>query len=452
MDPYDIQMLPPGEQWRQCLDKSVMGLEMCFKWFGNGKERAGKKADKRYDKQVKVAYEAAKDNRKYNMESEQLAYNHAVLNKEIQQQNLDQQLLWQTGTAQRAWDHEVKMREHEYNAQVAAYNKSERLYEAQVGLNKRARRMAEDSAYAVQDERLDAVMFQGMEAALKTSQTKSDIDRRRFGLDLKINRQRSETNLQKQGATLEQQQKRAEAAFSSEKQLVELMQAAGQAEAKGQTGRTAQKNVQAILAAGGRAQAQLADQITRGDSAYNLTMMGLDKSLIYGETETALARTALTSQAAYTDLAYGLGVEQRDATRLSIKAAHGRAMDKAEFDEYGANLAADAQRMSEPGFAPLPPKPLELPRPILADPMLPREHPKVRKGAGSMGVGRASGAAADTAAGINAFTQLASAALGGWIASCDMRIKHEAALLEYTEVNDALAMLAFAVKELREHS
>ena len=49
------------------------------------------------------------------------------------------------------------------------------------------------------------------------------------------------------------------------------------------------------------------------------------------------------------------------------------------------------------------------------------------------------------------FTSLAGAALTGWIA-CDMRVKHEAALLEYTEVNDALAMLAFAVKELREHS
>ena len=34
MDPYGIQMLPPGEQWKQCLDKSVMGLEMC--WFGGG--------------------------------------------------------------------------------------------------------------------------------------------------------------------------------------------------------------------------------------------------------------------------------------------------------------------------------------------------------------------------------------------------------------------------------
>ena len=69
-----------------------------------------------------------------------------------------------------------------------------------------------------------------------------------------------------------------------------------------------------------------------------------------------------------------------------------------------------------------------------------------------MGVGRAQGAAADTAMGINAFVSLASAALGGWASTCDMRVKHEAALLEYTEVNDALAMLAFAVKELREHS
>ena len=83
--------------------------------------------------------------------------------------------------------------------------------------------------------------------------------------------------------------------------------------------------------------------------------------------------------------------------------------------------------------------------------MLPREHPEVRKGVGGMGVGAAQGRASDTAAIVNTFTQLASAALGGWIA-CDMRVKHEAAPLEYTEVNDALAMLAFAVKELREHS
>ena len=50
---------------------------------------------------------------------------------------------------------------------------------------------------------------------------------------------------------------------------------------------------------------------------------------------------------------------------------------------------------------------------------------------------------------VNGFLSLATA---GLMAMCDMRVKHEVALHEYTEVDDALAMLAFAVKELREHS
>jgi hypothetical protein len=181
-------------------------------------------------------------------------------------------------------------------------------------------------------------------------------------------------------------------------------------------------------------------------------MMGLDKSLIYGEAETALAQSTLTSKGAYADLTYGLGQQQRDATRLSIRSAYGRALEKSEFDEYGANLAADAQRRAMPGFAPLPSKPLELPRAILMDPMLPTDLPEIREGAGSGGVGAAQGRAQDVAVTVNAITSLASAALGGWISTCDMRVKHEVASLEYTEVNDALAMLAFAVKELREHS
>jgi len=420
-------------------------------WFNNG-EKAGKKADKRWDKQVEIAYDSANDQRDYMMKSQQLAYNDAVLGKTIQQRNLNQQLLWQESTAMRSWDHEVQQREAEFNSQVAAYNKSERLYGAQVGLNARARQLANRSADAVQSERLDAVKFQGMTADLELSQTKASIDQQRAGLNIGRVKQRTDISQQQMAATLQQQQRRAEAAFGSERQLVELMQAAGQAEAKGQAGRTANKNVQAIMAAGGRAQAQLADQITRGDSAYNLTMMGLDKSLIYGEAEGALAQSTLTSKGAYADLAYGLGVQQRDATKLSIRAAYGRALQKSEFDEYGANLAADAQRMAEPGFAPLPPKPLELPRAILMDPMLPIDLPKVRKGAGSGGVGAAQGRASDSAMVVNAFVSLASAGLGGWASKCDMRVKHEVALLEYTEVDDALAVLAFAVKELREHS
>jgi hypothetical protein len=419
-------------------------------WLNSG-EKAGKAADKRWDKQVEIAYDTANDQRDYVMESNALAYNDAVLGNSIQQRNLNQQVLWQESTAMRGWDAEAEQRVSEFNSKVAAYNKSERLFGAQVGLNKYARDLADGSAAAVQAERLDAVKFQGMQSDLKLSQTKADIDQQRASLNIGRVKARTNINQQQQSASLQRQQQRAESAFNSEKQLVEIMQAAGKAGARGQAGRSAEKTIQSIMAAGGRAQAQLADQITRGDSAYNLTMMGLDKSLIYGEAEGALAQTALTTKGAYADQAYGLGEQERDATKLSIRSAYGRALDKSEFDEYGANLQADAQRMAEPGFAPLPPKPLELPKAILMDPMLPIDLPEVRKGAGSGGVGAAQGRAQDTAMIVNAFVSLASAGLSGFM-KCDMRVKHEVASLEYTEVDDTLSKLAFAVKALREHS
>ena len=420
--------------------------------FGNPGAAAGRAADRRWDKQVQIAYDTANDNRDYAMDSAALAYNDAVLGNTIQQRNLNQQQLWQESTSMRAWDAEAAQVATEFNSKVAAYNKSERLFGAQVGLNEYARNLADESGAAVQAERLDAVKFQGMQSDLKLSQTKADLDQQRAGLSIGRVKARTNINQQQQSASLQRQQQRAESAFNSEKQLVEIMQAAGKAGARGQAGRSAEKTIQSIMAAGGRAQAQLADQITRGDSAYNLTMMGLDKSLIYGEAEGALAQSALTSKGAYADLAYGLGETERDATKLSIRSAYGRALNKSEFDEYGANLQADAQRMAEPGMTPLPPKPLELPRAILMDPMLPTDLPEIRKGAGSGGVGAAQGRAQDTAMIVNAFVSLASAGLGGWISTCDMRVKHEVASLEYTEVDDTLSKLAFAVKALREHS
>ena len=160
-------MLPPGEQRRQWLDKSIMGLESC--WFNSG-EDAGRAADDRWDEQVEIAFDTANDNRDYAMENMALSYNDAVLGNEIQKENLARQTDWQETTAMRAWDAEAQERVFEFNSKVAAYNKSERLFGAQVGLNEYARGMADDSAAAVQAERLDAVKFQGMAEDLKLSE------------------------------------------------------------------------------------------------------------------------------------------------------------------------------------------------------------------------------------------------------------------------------------------
>jgi len=388
---------------------------------------SGRRSDKAADKQTKIAYKAAKDQHKYNWESAQLNYNDAVLSNEIQKRNMEQQLQYQEANAMRSWDFEVQQREAEFNAQMAAYNKSEKLYGAQLGLNRKAYELAAESSTAVRRERLQDVNFQAMDADFKYSQFKSELTSKRHSIDQ-----------QKQQETFAQQAKRAEAAFKNEEGLVAMMQAAGSVEAKGQAGRTAKKNYQAVIAAGGRSRAQLLDQVSRADSAYNLTMLGIDKSLI-----------DLYEQDQYSDIGYRLGEKQRDATKLSIHSAYDRSIKKAKHDKYASDLMADSQRMSKPGMAPLPPKPLTLPRAELLDPMIPREPPKPRKGAGSMGAGAAADQARGVGMAFNAVTSIATAFLP---LLCDMRFKHEVALLDYTEVNDDLSKLAFAVKELREYS
>jgi hypothetical protein len=79
--------------------------------------------------------------------------------------------------------------------------------------------------------------------------------------------------------------------------------------------------------------------------------------------------------------------------------------------------------------------------------MIPQRGPEPLEGAGSNGVG----AAQDQANMINGIVSTA-ASLAPLLLLCDMRTKHEVSELEYSEVNDVLADLAFTVKELREHN
>ena len=178
-------------------------------WFNNG-EKAGRKADKRWDKQVEIAYEAAKDHSDYVTESQNLAYNDAVLGKTIQERNLNQQLLWQESTAMEAWDHSVEQQIAEFKSQVKAFNKSERLYGAQVGLNEYARSLADDSAEAVRNERLEALKFQGMEAELNLDKTRADISQQRLGLDLNLSQTKADIAQQRTGLNIGSSKRRSD--------------------------------------------------------------------------------------------------------------------------------------------------------------------------------------------------------------------------------------------------
>jgi len=462
--------------------------------YGN----AGARSDAAYNEQVDIQYERDTAAEQFDFDQRQEMYNTLALQKVMTENNAENQALFKETAAKDEWDFEATQINNDWDATVAAYNKSEKLYGAQLGLNEIAADMAAAAAEDTHAERLDAVKFEAMEADFSLSKTKTDLTTKGAELDISQAEARSQVDQQKQQATIQHQAKRAEAAFKSEEQLVDMMKAAGSSKAKGSAGRSANKDYQAVLATGGRQQARLLDQITRADSAYNLSMMGFDKSLIYGEAKYSLGKSQLKSEGAYADLQYDLGEQQREATKLSIGAAYDRSIQQVEHDLFGANLQADAARMTHPGefqvtkyheydakgkgvagtevregvwtkrmdsengewtgkwdldttqgdiknFR-LPGKPNTLPRVQLIDAAMPDRGPEVLKGAYTS-AGAAQDAANTVSGIINVFSTLTSAGI-----ACDMRVKHEVALLEYTEVDDTLSKLAFAVKELREHS
>ena len=382
MDQCDIQMLPPGEQWRQCLDKSLMGLEMC--WFGGGSKKSSDGGQKKaMKKQQKIQDKANKKAWEYEWEQVQTGYNDTLVRNALTRKQNEEALLYKEATSKQGWQYQMSIREHQYNAAVTQYNKSEKLFEAQVDYNQVAAQLATESAAAVRDERFDSVMYQGMEALHGLRSKKSAIDTLQNKADMQMVGKATEADQQKQGLTLERQAKRAESAFSAQSMLTKSLQQTGQALAKGQAGRSAAKTYQSMVADYGRASAQLADQVNRADSAYNLAMVGIDKSLDLARTDYAITKKDLNTQKRFLDAGYRLGEDQREATKLSIGKSYEREFEKIKHDQYGANIRADAQRMGKPGMPPPIPKPLELPRTQILDPPIPIRPPKPLKGQGS---------------------------------------------------------------------
>ena len=140
---------------------------------------------------------------------------------------------------------------------------------------------------------------------------------------------------QTQTAILEQQTKRGGTALQGQEQQLKGMKALSQAKAAGKLGRSAEKQYQAISAEIGRSMAASAYELNRSDIAYRLMH------------------------------------SQRDATKLSIRGAHTRAIDKIVHDQYEANVKAEMNRLSAPS-RPIPiPKPLEIPIATIIDPIYP---------------------------------------------------------------------------------
>ena len=119
MNPNLDSMLPPGDVYRKTFDTALMGLES----KGGGGGDSG--AEDRWEEQADLAHEQNMNTYEYNFEAAQRATNHQILQNEIQRRDQLAQHTYQTDQQIQQWMYANALKEQEYNAQMAAYNKSE---------------------------------------------------------------------------------------------------------------------------------------------------------------------------------------------------------------------------------------------------------------------------------------------------------------------------------------
>lgn len=239
---------------------------------GLGANSAADKQAAAQRQQMEAQYGYDKDVWKFNNDEAKLDYKFLKKGTNIQRQNQESQLGYQEQTQLQDYQYGLKIQDYEYRSQMRQYNQSEKIYGQQLGFNNMAAAVARET----EQRKLQ-------EAIIST-------------------------------------------AFENQDLFVEMMQAEGEQQARGVSGRSAAKNIQSVLAQAGRSQEILAESLT------------------------------------------------------SAKKSTGVQMRKIAADKYGADLRAEAARMLLPERLPELPKPLAMPRAVFQDPRKPRKSPKPIKG------------------------------------------------------------------------
>jgi hypothetical protein len=232
----------------------------------------GAAEDSARNKATRIAFKSAMDQWRYTNQQGKRDYNFAVRGVNIARQNEAAERGWRDQTALLDYQHGMAIRDYEYGMQMRAYNKSEETYKKQLNFNNMAAQVALESEDRWLDERFK------------------------------------------------------ETAFANQDLIVQLLQEEGKASLV-QSGRSAGKAVQSVLAQAGRNQAILVESLTSAQ-------------------------------------------KQSAVNRKKI-----------QTDKYGADLMADANRMLKPEIAPALPKPIPLPQSIFQNPQKWKNTPRPRMGA-----------------------------------------------------------------------
>lgn len=321
----------------------------------------GMQADQNAQAAADASAEAAKMRAEYNWKETEDQHDWSLYEIEVAKANEANVIALKETVAIDDWVRGMQIRDAEYQSRVAAYNNSEKAYAQQVDYNAMSAQLAlEDQDRWLADTALD-LQYQATDLAIQDAESTA-----LHGLNL--SKMLSEYNLTSQALEAQQLAKRADAIFKGTSAEIKKTQAVGQARASGQAGRSARKNVQAILAQSGFNKAALIDTMTRSENSHRLEQLKNQDTYTYGsQLESTKYR--------YTQEAMDLGYKKIKSSMSSAFAQDKGNRLKIAHDQYGADLAADARRLSEPTKPPALPIPYEIPETIFTTPRKPSKPP-----------------------------------------------------------------------------
>tara|TARA_R100000152_G_C6751297_1_gene174956 strand:+ start:45 stop:1289 length:1245 start_codon:yes stop_codon:yes gene_type:complete len=319
-----------------------------------------------------------------------------------------------------AWMNRNNLRLYEYGKEVEAYNASVASYEQQIDYNSAAEELAINDAERVYADQLIAFGFQNQDLIMKyyeaAEQKDFDIKKLQTKVDQAIGlakRQKQEVTLNKKWdkaqAALDNAGLReglaatkAEMAFKTEQARIENIQAVGQQQNLGQSGRSAQKAISSLLASYGQGQAAMADSLSRAESKYMLDKRRVAETLAHKEKLSNLSYRQISSNLANTiqdaktaEEGIGMKFDQlkertefgQEQIQQSIKSAeqqHIADRNKIEMDKHQQDLQAASMVTTRPTLQPAESLPLQIPETQYVDPQKPTPPPKPVLGANTV--------------------------------------------------------------------
>ena len=305
------------------------GLELSFGFF---KDILTGGASSRNDHAKKVADVQNKYSKElYEFEGEELdrSYDYQVKGLQIKKSNDFNNLQFQANSRQQEWNYGMAIRDFQHSEDLRAYKVSKAEYLAQKGFNEVAENFSELQQDRYLMEQKIALQFDEQETMLAYTAAS-------HGLQLK-------------------KKKTKAAATQQMRELgISALKAKGQAAARGQAGRAAAKNMNAIMM---EANAKEADLI---------------ENLIYDTAQIDMDLLVLNQEKLQDDLAASL-------TKNNLMAADTMSRQKIKMARAQADINAAANLMLKPEIAPPLPLPMALPLPQYQDVYKPKQGPKPPK-------------------------------------------------------------------------